>query len=267
MKHKKILILIFIALGSALAFNACEEKNDYNYNLIEPIVMSINGPGEIAAHGLTAYPTTYTVPHRGGSTFAWSAKNANNVAATIMVDAVYPSRAYITFPQSSVLTTGTISVVETTAGGLVSPVKERTITLTPFCPYNMDALVGNWTGTGSAVSNPVVATKTANLNELKLRTLAGFISSSWGETWTVGDGSCVVEFSCGNNLTIRRQKIGETDYPDVYEMDGSGTYNTTAGTLTLTFKVYYTGGSTTNITTTLSKSTTAKLFEQFKLKK
>lgn len=263
MRNKMIIVLILIALGSLVTFNACEEKNDYNFNQIEPIVMSIDGAGELAAHGLPAYPAKYTVPHRGGSTYAWTAKNAANVDATIVIDPVFPSIAYITFPQSSVLTSGTITVTETTSAGLVSPVKEKSIVLTPFCPYDMDALVGNWTGSNDGNSNPVVATKTANLNELKLLGLAGFISSDWGETWLVGDGSCVIEFSCGEVITIKNQKIGETDYPDTYLIDGTGTYNIAAGTITLTYKVYYTGGSTSNITTTLTKNALLKNQEVF----
>ena len=240
-------------IGMSVVFVGCEETSDYDFNAIEPIVGPIVGAGEVAAHGLTDFPTTYSVPHRGGSTFAWSVAVPGGGNSTIVLDQTYSSIAYITFPQSSVLTSATISVVETTMGGKTSPARTRQIVLTPFCPYDMDALVGNWTGSSGANANPVVATRTANLNELRLRGLAGFIQSSWGENWVSGDGSAVIEFICGDLIKIDRQQIGQTDYPDTYFLDGTGTYNPTTRAITLTYVVYYTGGNTAPITTTLTK--------------
>lgn len=250
-KYLNALLLPFIVLSLTM-FSGCSD-DDYDFNAIEPLVISMTGPAMVAAHGLIEFPSTYLVPHRGGSTFEWTVTSPAGNAA-IELDSKYQSIAYITFPQSSDTSSAIISVVETTMGGKKSPAFTKNIVLTPFCPYDMNALVGNWTGTAAQNDDPLTAIKTLNLNELIIKGLAGFINFSWGENWTVGDGSCLLEFSCGELITINRQKLGETDYPDTYFIEGSGTFDPVNVTMTLTYVVFYTGGNTSPITTTLSRS-------------
>jgi len=117
------------------------------------------------------------------------------------------------------------------------------VALEAFCPYFWDDWEGNYTGTSGAHSDPVVFTRTTDLNYFKIHNLADFVSSSWGENWTSGDGSCIASFSCGDVFTILKQVIGDTDYPDTYLIEGSGTVDPVSKAITLAWGVFYTGGS------------------------
>lgn len=253
MKPKKLIFPAILAMvvASATMFYGCSE-DDYDFNQIVPVILEIQGPAEVAASGLTEFPITYKVPHRGGSSYNWV---IGGHGGTFVQDATYPNIARVTFSQSSELTDATITVTETTMGGITSDPFSRTIILTPFCPYDMDALAGEWSGTSGSNDPILYLTTTENLNELKIKGLAGFINFSWGENWTSGDGSAIMEFSCGEVITIVRQKIGETDYPDEYFIEGTGTYDVENTTLTIQYQVFYTGGNTSLITTVLTKNT------------
>ena len=253
MKVKSILLLGVLFLGLMVTFFSCKEKDDYDYNSIEPAIFAITGPGEVAAHGISEFPYTYRVTHRGGSSFNWV---VTGHGGTVVLDEEYPSIAYITFNQSSDTTAAIITVTETTAGGKASEPFSRTIVLTPFCPYDMNLLAGEWSGTSSANDPILYATTTGKLNELRIKGLAGFVNFSWGENWTSGDGSCILVFSCGGVIAINNQWIGDTDYPDRYRIQGSGLYDEVAGTITLSYTVYYSdgGGTAGNFTTVLTKN-------------
>lgn len=257
MKIKILNLLSVMLLGMLVMFSSCEEKDDYDYNAIEPIITAIVGAPMVAAHGVAEFPTRYHVAHRGGSTFNWTVSSpAGN--SIIVKDTIFESIAYITFPQSSDTTEATITVVETTMGGMVSPAFSRTIVLTPFCPYNMADFEGNWTGTSPANDDPLIATKTANLNELVIKGLAGFVNFSWGENWVKGDGSALLKFSCGGVIEIPPQWIGDSDYPDVYGIIGGGTYDSANETISLSYEVFYswtgsTGTSAGTFETVLSR--------------
>jgi hypothetical protein len=255
MKIRSINILSLIMIGFVYLLGSCEEKDDYNFSDIEPVIFSITGPSPVPAHGLTDFPFRYHVPHRGGSTFEWSVSSILGRSATIVLDDEYSSIAYITFDQSSVEDLATISVTETTMGGKKSPVFTRDIVLDPFCPYDMDELVGEWTGTSGAHDPVLTASTTINLNQLAWEGLAGFVNFSWGENWTSGGGIAIMDFSCGDVVTIPNQKIGETDYPDVYRMEGEGTFDPETKTITLTYEVFYADGAASagEFTTVLTK--------------
>jgi hypothetical protein len=238
----------------ATLFQGCKDEA-YDFNAIEPVVMVVNGPTVgVAAHGLLDFPFTYRVPPRGGSSWAWSFDSAK-WGGTIIQDPDKPYIAYIVFDQSDVDTEAVIRVVETTMGGVSSPVKELLVNLIAFCPYDMDYWVGEIQGTAGHNDPVMIGSRTPNLNQLRVHGLAGFVNFSWGENWVDGDGSCILDFSCGDNVVIQRQWLGDSDYPDVYfiEGEGPGTIDEAAGTITISYKVYYTGSSTGVITTTLTK--------------
>lgn len=254
MKNIKILFTAFAALivASTAIFYGCSEE-EYNFNNIEPVIMTLTGPVTgVPAHGLSEYPFKYQVPARGGSTFDWSFDNTK-WGGTITQDPNKPYIAYVVFTQSSADTAAIIKVVETTQGGKTSPVKQLRVDLIEFCPYDMDYWVGEIEGTSSRNDDVMIGTRTANLNELKVKGLAGFINFSWGENWVEGDGTALLEFSCGNNVVIKNQWIGTTDYPDDYYIEGTGTIDETAKTITLNFRVLYTGGATGFAETILTK--------------
>lgn len=247
MKNKIPYFIVMLLGVMAVTFFACEEKEDYDFNAIEPAILAISGPAIATAHGNTTFPTRYTVPHRGGSTYDWQ---IGAPGGTVVLDPVSPSIAHITFNQSSVNTTATITVTETTMGGKVSAPFSRTITLNAFCPYNMTTWAGNYSGTRPTRHGPsVVLLPEPGLNLMRVRNLAWFVPNSWGENWVTGDGSCVMEFSCGNVVTILPQAIGNTDYPDRYGIRGSGTVDPATMTITLTYEVFYgwTGNPATSV--------------------
>ncbi len=256
---KKILKITFY-LSFVLAiglFNGCEETDDYDYNSITPKVLGLNGPEAVAAHGLAEFPYTFSASyHRGGSTLEWSATTASGVgevAITTEDVATFKGKiAKVVFPQRSTADVATITVTETTMGGVTSAPYTYEVTLDPFCPYPMADFVGNYTGTSTSHAETVTTELTANLNELRVYELANFVQASWGENWVEGDGSCVMEFSCGDVVTIAKQFIGDSDYPDTYLIEGSGTVDVDAKTITLVYEVFYTGGSVPGIETTLT---------------
>jgi hypothetical protein len=121
-----------------------------------------------------------------------------------------------------------------------------------FCSYPIEEYVGSWTGTSTIHSEVLTFEITDMPNKVRVYGLAGIITESWGETWLDGDGSCIMEFSCGDIVTIERQWIGYSDYPDDYHMEGSGTFDPETMTINLVYSIYYTGGGIEDIETQLT---------------
>lgn len=256
----KILASISFLVVIAFMFSACEKNpidkanEDYDYSKIIPVVSAISGPSTVAAHGLSEFPYTYSAPTRGGSTWAWEVTTLSGTGTAEITLEENGRIAKINFPQRSVVDTATVSVIETTMGGVSSVAKTLKVALNSFCPYLWADWAGNYTGTSGAHSDPVVFTATSDLNHFKVDGLADFVYSSWGESWTKGDGSCIGSFSCGDVFTILKQWVGDSDYPDVYLIEGSGTVDPVTKTITLNWEVFYTGSSQSGLTTVLTKS-------------
>lgn len=248
MKLKTLNIFSLMLIGVLVMLSSCEKEDDYNFNAIEPVIFNIEGPGEVSASGLQA--VAYKVAHRGGSSYVWE---VGGHGGQVVPDEDIGSIAYVTFNQASDTLEGLVTVTETTAGGITSDSFTKSVVLLPFCPEDMEPFVGNWTGTSGNHDEVLVASTTDVDNELHITGLAGFVNFAWGENWTEGDGSCVMEFRCNNQVVIENQWIGDSDYPDTYYIDGEGTYNPDELTIELSYKVYYTGSSTGDIETTLTK--------------
>ena len=256
----KILASISFLVVIAFMFSACEKppvelaNEEYDYNKIIPVVSAIAGPTTVAAHGLSEFPYSYSAPTRGGSSWAWTVTTLTGTGTAEITLEENGRIAKINFPQRSAADVATISVIETTLGGVSSVAQTLEVDLEAFCPYLWADYAGNYTGTSGSHSDPVVFTATSDLNHFKVEGLADFVYSSWGESWTSGDGSCIASFSCGDVFTILNQVIGDTDYPDTYLIDGTGTVDPVNKTISLVYTVYYTGGSVAGITTVLTKS-------------
>lgn len=256
----KILASISFLVVIAFMFSACEKppveeaNEEYDYSKIVPIVSAIAGPSTVAAHGLSEFPYTYSAPTRGGSSWAWTVTTLAGTGSAEITLEENGRIAKINFPQRSAADVATVSVIETTMGGVSSVAKTLDVDLNAFCPYLWADYAGNYTGTSGSHSDPVVFTATTDLNHFKIDGLADFVYSSWGENWTSGDGSCIGSFACGDVFTILNQVIGDTDYPDTYLIDGTGTVDPENKTISLIYTVYYTGGSVADITTVLTKS-------------
>lgn len=244
MKSKLYFWVILILSTLTIALSSCEEEIVYDYDNIEPIIFDIAGDAVATAHGNETYPFKYSVPQRGGSSYVWVVGGA--VGGKVVQDETYPSIAYITFNHSSVPTSAVVTVIETTSGKRVSEPFSKEIGLQGFCPYNMGEYEGNYYGTAPGAHAPLVEFEVAEgLNVIRVHDLAYFVGNSWGESWTEGDGSCLIEFSCGNIVTIANQWIGKSDYvgesesDSDYGIEGTGTFNPDTKTITLDYVVYY----------------------------
>jgi|SRR6056297_336933 len=248
---KNIITLTVFLISSVviLAFSGCEEKETYNFDEIEPeLVGGISGPKEVVADGFCNY--NYSVIHRGGSSYKWSIENYD---AEINKNSKYPNQATILYAQSMDSATAYLTVKETTMGGKSTSTTD-TIEILPFCPYPMDDYTGKYLSSDTInVADTVISEITTIPNQLRIYGLADFVVNRWGETWINGDGSCVIDFCCNNVIEIQRQWIGDTNYPDTYMIEGTGTVDTTNKVITLNYYVLYAGGtSNKSIDTELS---------------
>ncbi|MFN3555808.1 MAG: hypothetical protein ACK4VN_07585 [Bacteroidales bacterium] len=114
MKIKNIFLFSALLLAFSLAFTACEESDDYDYNAIEPIVQGINGPAAVRGGTTIAYRAI----GRGGSTFNFTSEGAVESITPIEGE---PYGIMVEYKESFDDATAVISVVETTQGGKASP--------------------------------------------------------------------------------------------------------------------------------------------------
>ncbi len=249
--RKISIFTLLLSISAMLFLSRCKDENSYNFDKIEPrLVNGISGPKEATANGFTTYD--YSVIHRGGSEYEWSS-NKENLIVKIEKDSKYPNQASIIYKELHDSSEINITVKETTSGGKTTSVTD-TIQLLPFCPYSTKEYTGNWSSSNTQdVAETVHADTTDKPNQLRLYGLADFITTRWGETWVNGDGSCIIKLCCQEKVEIERQWIGDTNYPDTYEIQGTGTVDTTTMTMSLNYNVFYAGGSgSKNITTTLT---------------
>lgn len=251
MKNKSKLLTALL-MGMLLVFGACEDENDYDFDAIDPIIMSISGPNLVAAHGLTDFPSTFRVPHRGGSTFDWSVTTASGRGATVILDDEYESVAYITFDQSSVADVATITVVETTMGGKTSPAFSRTVNLSPFCPQDLSPWAGTWNshnflGEDDYGVTPVDIEVVPNtLNTIRIRNFFDWVVVGfWAENWIPGvggNGHFVLEVDCAFPEFSGTVLIGETYEWTTYWMDYTGSFDLDNQTITVNYDIGWTQG-------------------------
>lgn len=264
MKNKISYFIVLLLSAMAVTFYACEDKDEYDYNAIEPILFNIAGPAATAAHGNPGFPATYSVAHRGGSTYQWV---VGGHGGSFVQDETFPSIAYITFNESSITTTATVTVTETTMGGKVSQPISRTVNLTPFCPVDMNAWAGAWSsnnflGANDFGSSPVTASVVTNkLNTLKINNFFDWVAKGfWGENWipgSGGEGNAIIEFDCNNTIKIATQLLGTTFEWGPYWLWGSGTFNPTDKTMELNYFIGWNSTTAWNaFTAKLSTSTT-----------
>ena len=249
--QKTLTFTGIIAISILLLLSGCKEEDKYNFDEIEPrLIDGISGPKKANATGFTEYK--YSVLHRGGSSYNWSANN-EDLVVSIKKDPDYPNHAIITFSELHDTSEINITVKETTSGGKTASATDS-VELLPFCPYPINEYTGNWLSTDTInVAKEVAAQTAENPNQLKVYGLADFITSRWGETWINGDGSCIIELCCNDKVEIERQWLGDTDYPDTYEIQGNGTVDTEAKTISLTYDIFYADGiGSKHVNTTLS---------------
>ncbi len=268
MKMKHFNILTIMLLGLLVMFSACEDKDDYDYNAIEPIIFQITGPTGIPAHGLSEFPYRYSVPYRGGSSYAWV---IGGHGGTFVVDETYPSIIYVTFNQAGVDTDATITTTETTKGGKESEPFSRTIDLTAFCPEDMAPWGGKWYSHNFlgdddyGFTEPDVEVVTTALNTLKIYAFFDWVAVGfWEENWDPlqgGAGNAIIEFDCNNTIKIDEQLLGVTFEWGPYWLWGTGTFDPNNETMVLNYSVGWSAGDEWNsFTATYTRAMPGKGF-------
>jgi hypothetical protein len=243
MKIKSINIIGLIMVGFVVLLGSCENENDYDFNAIEPLILEITGPGAAPAHGLTQFPIRYQVPHRGGSTFAWTVSTGAAGAGTVVLDEKYSSIAYITFPQSSVADVATITVTETTLGGKTTTLS-RQVSMNPFCPIP-ESIAGNYVEEDEDGWDfqPVVISKDPTDPAGLL--LEGVLGSFFGGPG--GNAKFMLDY-CTGKVTAAKQTTGivHSVYGMVSLEQTAGTdgwYDFDTGVITITLKITVAAGS------------------------
>ncbi len=119
-----LLLTLFI-------FSSCEKEDTYDYNSIYPVISTING----LTSGLVQTQTVeYSVFPRGGSTFEWTVTNATIKSVNEVTNKV---EVYLQNAGKV-----TVSVVETTLGGIKSEPKSIVFNVGEFCPFVIDNFLG-----------------------------------------------------------------------------------------------------------------------------
>jgi len=245
MRKNKIYLIGSLLFAFMIAFTACEE-DDYDFDAIEPVIKDIEGPGVLIAHGDPDFGSRYRVPYRGGSTWDWSGSSSEG-EATIIQDEEYGNIAYVTFPATGYEDQGEITIVETTYGGVESEPATKEVTLTPFCPEDMEPWAGTWYS-----DNPLdAAVLEAEVDETALNTLIidGFllylVEDIWEETiieGVGGEGKTTIEFDCDNVINIDEQVLFETEEWQEYWIRGEGEFDPDQETMTITYDIFWAPG-------------------------
>jgi hypothetical protein len=238
MNMKKIRIKI-LAVAFILFAMGCDNEDSYDYDAIVPVVLNgIQGPTQAVQTFTGTYTTAYS---RGGSKWNWTIsdakiKSTSEDTRTIVVE-------FNTFPADE---HATISVTETTHGGLTSEAKTLEVLVKKYCALTngVKDLVGSWTGIDGEYDSQI----TTKVNGTKLAVSgmsAGLIADWWGET-IVSGGTFNMTINEDGTLDIPRQSIYTTDYKGAlsdYEIEGSGSWDNcgAAPKLEVKYDIYYVG--------------------------
>lgn len=247
MKNRyKIIMLLFSALLVISGFNSCTEEDEYDYNAITPKVLGgIKGP----VLGIQTFTANYTIGyHRGGSTWNWSANEAT--VKSVSEDTRTATIEFTQYPSDG---KATVTVTETTMGGITSEPVNLEVTVKKYCPLTngVAGLVGTWSGTDGQgdYTFPSIISSAVNGTNLSLTGVGvGFINDFWGEAVIAG-GTINVTINVDGTLTIPRQYIFTTEYegePYDYEIKGSGTWDNCGSSpkLLIDYDIYYAGEAT-----------------------
>lgn len=264
MKNTLFKLMIFtVAIIVNVVLISCEEEDDAKDYDYDPVVLGVNGPTEVIAHGCAEYPSLYELNYyRGGSTVTWSVTTQSGVGDDNIIISTYDEEdmngieADIVFPLRDAEDVATITVVEETSEGKVSDPYELTVVLNPFCQQDIDYWVGTYTGTesigGGADLNITVTISKKDETTLVIEAIDGIpgllssIYTSWGETFQEAYGGLAGDIELTYNplagvLGIEEGTFwGGTD-PDQYEYyyAGSGTWDGCNNKLIIDFEMHY----------------------------
>jgi hypothetical protein len=246
MKKNTIIRIVFLPVA-ILLFTTCgktymeKAQDKYSPASVVPKILSTSGPISVLRSFAFDYKVTYS---RAGSKWSWTATDAT--VQSVSTDTKTATVLFSTLPASG---KATISVTETTAGGVVSAPKVITVNVAQFCPLAISGFVGSWggtdgfgTGTHLRASQVVVSTPTAtgvSVTGLNF----GWITVKWGETITAG-GTVFMKINPNGTSEIADQYCFTTDYdgsPYEYWIKGTGTWANCGAkpTMVITYIIYY----------------------------
>ncbi|WP_163323112.1 hypothetical protein [Draconibacterium mangrovi] len=233
---KSILFILLIAVVSM--FNSCETppmeaaQDAYDYDAIIPEVLGgVDGPS-IAIQTFTA---DFTIGYyRGGSTWNWSVEDA--VIESVSEDTRVATVRFADFPADGI---ATITVSETTMGGITSDPASIDVTVQKYCPLtNGEAdLVGSWQGTDAVtdgytegLSQVVTAVDGGKLMITGLG--VDWMTNFWGEE-IIDGGTVELIVNEDGTVEIEEQYYITTVYDgeeqDPYTIRGSGSWDNCGG--------------------------------------
>jgi hypothetical protein len=237
----KINYIKILALVAVLFTQGCTNKDSYDYNAIIPKVLNgVQGPVEVVQTFTATYTTSYV---RGGSKWNWTVNDA-----TIQSISEDTRTVVVEFKNLPADGKATVSVSETTHGGITSEIVSKEILVKPYCALtngNND-LVGSWSGDDFGYES-TITTEIVN-NKLAVSGMnSGFISDWWGETIVAG-GTFNITINPDGTLDIPKQAIFTTEYDGArydYDIKGSGTWDNCGDSpvLNIKYDIYYTDGS------------------------
>jgi hypothetical protein len=246
---KKNVLFTLLILAVVAMFNSCTTppieaaQEAYDYNAIVPKVLGgVKGP-TIAIQTFTA---DYTIGYyRGGSTWNWSATDAN--VKSVSADTRVATIEFAQYPASG---KAKVTVTETTMGGKTSEPVSFDVTVKKYCPLpnGVANLVGSWTGTdgqGDYTFDSQITTVVSGTKLAVTGMSVGFINEFWGET-IIDGGTFMMTLNVDGTVDIPRQFIYTTEYegdPYDYEIKGSGTWDNcgSAPKLLINYDIYYPG--------------------------
>lgn len=262
-KTLNILVIIALAIVVGLGLNSCDKDEEADYDSIVPVVLGVNGPTSVIAHGSVDHPSQYKLSYyRGGSTINWSVETATGIGDETIVITTYDEESMINysmdivFPKREDLDTAIVTVVEETSAGLVSEPYMFDVILNPFCAQDIDYWVGTYTGTesigGGDPENITVTITKKDATTLVIEAQDGVpgllqsVYTSWGETFQetygelIGDIELIYDPFSGQLLIEDGTYWGRTE-PDDYDYwyAGSGTWDGCNDMLKIHFEMHY----------------------------
>lgn len=270
---KIIKYIAFILAGVAfISLSSCEEDQD---RLIFDQVLAAfeNITGDFAVQDIAdaTYEVTVqlTNPAKTDMTYSISVVDTSTTAVagthfslpeSVTVSAGETEGTFNITGIYSGFTDDVLTLAIQLSGDVFSQEKSlMTLSLRRLCIYTMDDFAGDYTGTSPYHAPTITMEATGNFNELRVYGLGYFVPTYWGENWVVGDGSCLMEFTCGDLIVISPQWIGDSDFPDVYGIIGDGTVDVDAKVITLDWELFYGWDGSTGITVFDVQSTTLTL--------
>ena len=237
---KKTLILI-TALATIIYGCAKEEEFVYDASSVVPVVQGFSGPSAASANNVTEYE--YGVNPRGGSSYNFSLVGATALTLTPVEGKSH--KATIVYKESPVDLDAFVIVVETASNGKVSEPDSVAVTVSAYCSYNAQSLIGTLPGidgrNGADYASQALVSAAGSDELFGVTGLAfEWMVDYWGETIT---NSEVVEMQLdplGLFITIPDQYYMSTLWngdPYDYSISGSGLVHACTNEITITYNL------------------------------